>query len=66
MTRATPSNQWDHSLPFWHQDVRALLKAFLDDVLTVSQAFLLFGVMSLSVVIPYLVLWAVQTATGRP
>lgn len=51
---------------FWNMDVRVLLRMWLEGVWTLSQVFILFGIMALPILIPWLVLWVMKTMMGIP
>ena len=51
---------------FWNMDVRVLLRMWLEGVWTLSQVFILFGIMALPILIPWLILWMMKTMMGIP
>ena len=51
---------------FWSQDIRVLMRRWIAGILTLSQVLIIFGMLSLTVVIPGLLMWWFQVATGHP
>jgi hypothetical protein len=51
---------------FWEVDLIALVRSWLADLLTLAQFVIVFMALALPVVIPGLLMWWFQVATGRP
>lgn len=56
--------EWDFEKPFWHQDVRVLVRSWLNGAVTLLQVLLVFAMLAVPIVVPALVLWALKTFGG--
>ena len=56
--------EWDFRKPFWQQDVRVLVQAWLDGAVTLFQVLLVFAMLAVPITVPAIILWILKTYGG--